>query len=57
MQSRERPPDNTIVMLEKYRKAKTPKLTEPVSIPHPDVKEDVAYYLMMAIKALKNGRH
>lgn len=57
MQNRERPPGKTVVILEKYRKTRAPKLTVPETNPYPEAKEDVAYYLMMAIKALKNGRH
>jgi hypothetical protein len=44
-------------MLEKHRKKKASMLAAPAKDPYPEAKEDVAYYLMMAIKALKNGRH
>lgn len=57
MQSTERPLDSTVVMLEKHRKKKASMLAAPAKDPYPEAKEDVAYYLMMAIKALKNGRH
>lgn len=57
MQNIERTLDSTVVLLEKHRKKKAPKLAAPSPDPYPEAKEDVAYYLMMAIKALKNGKH